>query len=52
MLILQEKLEEKDRELQRLKQEQQQRNSVEEEKTDSASNRKLSNEVTPSEADN
>ncbi|KAH7528426.1 FKBP12-interacting protein of 37 kDa [Ziziphus jujuba] len=52
VLILQEKLEEKDRELQRLKQEQQQRNSVEEEKTDSASNRKLSNEVTPSEADN
>lgn len=50
MLILQEKLEEKDRQLQRLKPEQQQRNSMEE-KTDLASDRKLSNEV-KDEADN
>ena len=48
---MQEKLEEKDRELQRVKQElEQQRNSVEE-KPDSESNKKLGNEVTSGEPD-
>lgn len=49
---MQEKLEEKDQEIQRLKQELQQRRSMEEEKTDSPSDRKTSNEITTGEADN
>lgn len=47
---MQEKLEEKDLEIQRLKQELQQRSSVEE-KTDSPSNKKTSPEMTPGEDD-
>lgn len=52
VLILQEKLEEKDRELQSVKQELEQRRISVEEKTDSESNRKLRNEVTSGEPDN
>lgn len=52
VLTMQENLEEKDQEIQRLKQELQQRRSMEEEKTDSPSDRKTSNEITTGEADN
>ncbi|KAJ0049310.1 hypothetical protein Pint_15506 [Pistacia integerrima] len=49
VLILREKLEEKDRKIERLKQELQQKSIMEEEKTDPVSDKKISNDVTVSE---
>lgn len=45
MLILREKLEEKDRKIERLKQELQQKSIMEEDKTDSVSDKKISNDI-------
>lgn len=45
MLILQEKLQEKDREVERLKHELHQKSLIEEEKTNSAANKKARDEV-------
>lgn len=48
MLILREKLQEKDCEIERLKQELQQKSIVEEDKTDSLSDKKIINNITES----